>query len=32
VEEEAKRLKFKIICKQVIEKGIYGLRVWRDEA
>jgi len=32
VEEEAKRLKFNIICKQVIEKGVYGLRVWRDEA
>jgi hypothetical protein len=32
VEEEAARLKFKIICKQVIEKGIYGLRVWRIEA
>lgn len=32
VEEEAKRLKLNIVCKQVIEKGKYGLRVWRVEA
>lgn len=32
VEEEAARLKFEIVCKQVIEKGVYGLRVWRIEA
>jgi hypothetical protein len=32
VEEEANRLKFKIVSKQVIEKGVYGLRVWRVEA
>jgi hypothetical protein len=32
VEEEAARLKFNIICKHVIERGVYGLRVWRDEA
>jgi hypothetical protein len=32
VEEEANRLKFKVVSKQVIEKGVYGLRVWRVEA
>jgi len=32
VEEEANRLKLTVICKQVIEKGKYGLRVWRVEA
>jgi hypothetical protein len=32
VEEEANRLKFKVISKHVIEKGVYGLRVWRVEA
>ena len=29
VEEEAKRLCLKIVCKHVVEKGKYGLRVWR---
>lgn len=29
VETEAKRLKVDVVCKQVIEKGVYGLRVWR---
>ena len=32
VEEEAQRLKLNIVCKQVIEKGKYGLRVWRIDA
>lgn len=29
VVQEAQRLKISIICKQVIENNIYGLRVWR---
>lgn len=32
VEEEATRLQINIVCKQVIEKGKYGLRVWRIDA
>jgi hypothetical protein len=32
VEEEAQRLKLNVVCKQVIEKGKYGLRVWRIDA
>ena len=31
VESEAARLKVTVVCKQVIEKGKYGLRVWRTE-
>jgi hypothetical protein len=31
VETEAKRLKVEVICKQVVERGKYGLRVWRVE-
>jgi len=31
VEGEAQRLKIDIVCKQVVEKGKYGLRVWRVE-
>jgi hypothetical protein len=26
---EAKRLKVNVLCKQVVENGVYGLRVWR---
>jgi hypothetical protein len=29
---EARRLGLNVICKQVVEKGKYGLRVWRVEA
>lgn len=29
VEAEANRLEIKVLCKQVVEKGKYGLRVWR---
>lgn len=29
VKQEAARLKVEILCKQVIERGTYGLRVWR---
>jgi len=29
VTTEARRLGFSVICKQVVEKGRYGLRVWR---
>lgn len=32
VEEEAQRLKLNVVCKQVIEKKKYGLRVWRIDA
>lgn len=31
VRAEAERLKVNVVCKQVIEKGKYGLRVWRVE-
>jgi hypothetical protein len=30
VQGEARRHKIRVICKQVIENNIYGLRVWRD--
>jgi len=26
---EARRMKLNVLCKHVIEKGVYGLRVWR---
>lgn len=29
VRSETKRIEVSVICKQVIENGIYGLRVWR---
>lgn len=29
IEKEAARFKMDVICKRVIEQGIYGLRVWR---
>lgn len=29
VETEAKRIGVTVLCKQVVEKGKYGLRVWR---
>lgn len=29
VKAEAKRMKFDIVCKHVIEENMYGLRVWR---
>lgn len=29
VEAEAERLKINVLCKQVIERGKFGLRVWR---
>jgi len=29
VTTEARRMGFEVICKQVVEKGRYGLRVWR---
>ena len=29
VETEAKRIGVQVICKQVVEKNRYGLRVWR---
>lgn len=31
VETEARRLRLNVVCKQVVEKGKYGLRVWRVE-
>jgi len=29
VKKEARRLGYTVVCKHVIERGIYGLRVWR---
>lgn len=29
VQKEAERLRMQVICKHVVEKGRYGLRVWR---
>ena len=31
IRSEARRLGLDVICKQVVEKGKYGLRVWRVE-
>jgi hypothetical protein len=31
LQAEAERLGIKTICKQVVEKGKYGLRIWRVE-
>ena len=28
---EAERLGYKVVCKEVIEEGKYGLRLWRVE-
>lgn len=28
---EATRRKYKVVCKQVVEKNTYGLRCWRIE-
>lgn len=32
VRSEAKRLRIDVICKQVLENKVYGLRVWRIDA
>lgn len=32
VRKEAERIKVDVICKQVIENGVYGLRVWRPDS
>lgn len=32
VESECRRFGVEITCKQVIEKGVYGVRVWRNPA
>ena len=29
VMQEAQRLKIPVVCKQVVERKVYGLRVWR---
>ena len=29
VEKEAFRLRMQVVCKRVVERGRYGLRVWR---
>lgn len=29
VEKEASRLRMQVVCKRTVEKGKYGLRVWR---
>ncbi len=29
IKKEARRLGFNVATRQVIEKGVYGLRVWR---
>jgi hypothetical protein len=29
VMQEAQRLKIPVVCKQVVEREVYGLRVWR---
>ncbi len=26
---EARRMRLEVLCKQVVEDGVYGLRVWR---
>jgi hypothetical protein len=32
IEKEAKRIGVQVLCKQVVEKEKYGLRVWRVDA
>jgi hypothetical protein len=32
VRAEARRLRLNVICKQVVENKVYGLRVWRIDA
>lgn len=32
IRREAKRLRVDVLCKQVIENGVYGLRVWRTDS
>lgn len=32
VMQEARRLRIPVVCKQVVENRIYGLRVWRLDA
>jgi hypothetical protein len=29
--QEAKRLGLSVVCKQVIENKVFGVRVWRNE-
>jgi hypothetical protein len=29
ITQETRRLRLNVVCKQVVEKGVYGLRVWR---
>lgn len=29
ITQEARRLRLNVVCKQVVEGGAYGLRVWR---
>jgi hypothetical protein len=31
LQKEAARIGYKVVCKQVIENGKYGLRLWRVE-
>lgn len=31
LEAEASRLGYKVVCKQVVERGRYGLRLWMVE-
>ena len=32
ITQETNRLRLNVVCKQVVENGVYGLRVWRREA
>lgn len=29
ITQETDRLRLNVVCKQVVENGVYGLRVWR---
>jgi hypothetical protein len=31
IRHEARRLEVAVVCKQVVENGRYGLRVWRSD-
>jgi hypothetical protein len=32
ITHESRRLRLNVVCKQVVENGVYGLRVWRVDA
>jgi len=31
ITQETRRLRLNVVCKQVVEKGVYGVRAWRKD-